>query len=302
MHIRVLGGMEIRSSAGEPLRLPTRKTSLLLAALVLAAKGVGRQSLCSAFWPDSGEAQARSSLRQALTAIRRVASTAGILAEGDSETVRLVARPQDVDAWLFDQLIDKGEPLDLAKAADCYQGDILAGIALPEPLDQWFAPHQRSYRRKASLLVERLSLLQGSDLEAIEVSCQALAERLLSSDPAAEEAHRALIRLHRHHGRMNAALRQFQLCKEALRQELGVAPETQTSDLVAGPREVVHAADSAAPATASSPRELPSIAVLPFQNLTAEPDQDYFADGVVDDVINGPVSYTHLTLPTIYSV
>ena len=73
MRIRILGGMEFKSATGVPLRLPTRKTSLLLAALVLAeGKSLSRQVLTEAFWPDRGEAQARSSLRQALAAIRRV--------------------------------------------------------------------------------------------------------------------------------------------------------------------------------------------------------------------------------------
>src|SRR5262249_2020516 len=31
----------------------------------------------------------------------------------------------------------------------------------------------------------------------------------------------------------------------------------------------------------------PSIAVLPFQNMSADPEQDYFADGIVEDVITG---------------
>ncbi|MBV8191422.1 MAG: adenylate cyclase [Alphaproteobacteria bacterium] len=307
MHIRILGGMEIKPSAGEPLRLPTRKTSLLLAALVLAGrKGERRQRLCDAFWPDVGEAQARSSLRQALAAIRRAISTeeSGIRIDGDSEMVELVARPEQVDVRLFDHLLERGEPLHLAKAADCYQGDVLAGIALPEPLDQWLAPHQRAYRHKALLLVERLSLLANPDLNAVEVGCQALAERLLSIDPAAEEAHRALIRLHRHRGRMTAALRQFQLCTEALQRELGVQPEAETRDLIAGSRQSVPAAQAGRPAPApspaaaaavpSQPRELPSIAVLPFRNLTSEPDQEYFADGVVDDIINGLSRYRAL--------
>jgi TolB-like protein len=30
---------------------------------------------------------------------------------------------------------------------------------------------------------------------------------------------------------------------------------------------------------------LPSIAVLPFENLSGDPDQDYFADGVVEEII-----------------
>src|SRR5262245_19730543 len=101
-------------------------------------------------------------------------------------------------------------------------------------------------------------------LECRRNGCQALAERLLSSDPAAEEAHRALIRLHRHQGRMNAALRQFQLCKEALQRELGAEPEDETRALIADPRQVAFAADSgpstpAAPPVAAEtrPRELP---------------------------------------------
>jgi adenylate cyclase len=31
--------------------------------------------------------------------------------------------------------------------------------------------------------------------------------------------------------------------------------------------------------------EKPSIAVLPFQNLSGDPEQEYFADGIVEDII-----------------
>jgi TolB-like protein/tetratricopeptide (TPR) repeat protein len=100
---------------------------------------------------------------------------------------------------------------------------------------------------------------------------------------------------------MNAALRQFQLCKEALQRELGAQPESETCELIAGQRQVVLAAQSGRPASATSSvaamassRELPSIAVLPFENLTSAPDQDYFADGVVDDIINGLSRYRSL--------
>ena len=29
----------------------------------------------------------------------------------------------------------------------------------------------------------------------------------------------------------------------------------------------------------------PSIAVLPFQNMSGDPEQEYFADGIVEDII-----------------
>jgi TolB-like protein/Tfp pilus assembly protein PilF len=37
----------------------------------------------------------------------------------------------------------------------------------------------------------------------------------------------------------------------------------------------------------SGASERPSVAVLPFQNLTNEPEQEYFADGIVEDIIAG---------------
>jgi len=47
-----------------------------------------------------------------------------------------------------------------------------------------------------------------------------------------------------------------------------------------------------APASEKRPAPLalpdkPSIAVLPFQNMSGDPEQDYFADGMVEDIITG---------------
>src|SRR5207244_10151473 len=52
------------------------------------------------------------------------------------------------------------------------------------------------------------------------------------------------------------------------------------------------AASSASNEAPGDPKPLvlpdkPSIAVLPFQNLSGDPEQDYFADGLVEDIITG---------------
>jgi TolB-like protein len=41
----------------------------------------------------------------------------------------------------------------------------------------------------------------------------------------------------------------------------------------------------AAPAPAPGPAVIPSLAVLPFANLGADPEQEWFSDGVVDDIV-----------------
>ncbi len=43
----------------------------------------------------------------------------------------------------------------------------------------------------------------------------------------------------------------------------------------------------AARATPRAPPDKPSIAVLPFNNMSGDPEQDYFADGMVEEVITG---------------
>jgi TolB-like protein/class 3 adenylate cyclase len=40
--------------------------------------------------------------------------------------------------------------------------------------------------------------------------------------------------------------------------------------------------------------DMPSIAVLPFQNMSTDPEQEFFADGMVEDIITGLSRYRHL--------
>lgn len=73
----------------------------------------------------------------------------------------------------------------------------------------------------------------------------------------------------------------------------GVPGEWRLCALVRNPKE-----DQAAIATVRGPEshtaqssfplpDKPSVAVLPFANLSGDPEQDYFADGIVEDIITG---------------
>src|SRR5260370_38366785 len=59
------------------------------------------------------------------------------------------------------------------------------------------------------------------------------ARRILGCDPLREEVHRDLMRLHLTAGQPAAAMRQYRLCEELLRQELAVEPAPETRALLA---------------------------------------------------------------------
>ena len=63
-------------------------------------------------------------------------------------------------------------------------------------------------------------------------------------------------------------------------------------DSGSGPMALVHAPDAATPLT-----DKPSVAVLPFDNMSGDPEQEYFADGMVDEIITS-LSRVHWLIVT----
>lgn len=299
MRIRLLGGLEVTSPENRQVRFTTRKTALLFAALVFGGRrGYRRELLSEAFWPGRGNEQARNSLRQALVDIRRSFAAGGdaaVYIDGDHETIALIASPDEADISVFDLRLEAGRAADLALAADLYRGEVLAGETIPGELDEWFGPYRSAYQRKALQLVERLSLALQEPGSAEETACEGLAERLLAADPTVEPAHRALMRIHALRGHENAALRQFEVCRTLLKKHLQAEPEAETSALAASLQ--------ARPGSASQQEvfpvslkhhDRPSVAVLPFQNLSGDAEQEYFADGIVEDITIALAQFRHL--------
>jgi DNA-binding SARP family transcriptional activator len=79
----------------------------------------------------------------------------------------------------------------------------------------------------------------------------ALGRRLLRQEPARECTHRRMMRLYDMSGDRCSAIRQFERCVEALREELGVRPSRLTLDLYEGIR-TAHGGSPAPPAGETS--------------------------------------------------
>jgi DNA-binding SARP family transcriptional activator len=131
--LELLGGFRLQTDAGEPVPLTTRKAQALLAYLALhPGQAHVRPKLATLFWGDRGEGQARDSLRQALSLVRKALSGVRVqplIAHEDSVT--LVPMALNVDAIAFEGLIEQQRPESLREAVGLYRGELLDGFQVP---------------------------------------------------------------------------------------------------------------------------------------------------------------------------
>jgi len=293
LDIRLLGGFEARLATGEPLALKGRKAQALLARLALApGTPCGRESLTALLWSDRGEEQARGSLRQALAELRRSFNDTGLapLVVG-RDTVGLDAKAVAVDVATFERAVSEGTAEALARATELYAGPLLDGFPGIDPaFEEWLREERM---RLADLARDALTRLLANRTTAGETAAAiAMARRLLALDPLQESVHRALMELYAGTGERTLALKQFQACSDVLRAELGVEPDAATRRLHDRIRQAQETdGDESEPSAPKEERrrlplpDKPSIAVLPLVNMSGDAEQEYFADGITEDII-----------------
>jgi TolB-like protein/Flp pilus assembly protein TadD len=216
---------------------------------------------------------------------------AGPCVISDGDALYLDPDHVKVDVAEFDELCRESSVEALEQAAALYQGEFLEGFALNEELyEEWLRAERASLQERA---IEALTSLLRWYLDAgyAEGGIR-VARRILSLDPLRETAHRALMRLYADTGDRALALKQYQSCCDVLNAELGVQPETETQRLyeeIRGGRRETHLnedlLDEGERREAPPLPDKPSIAVLPFLNVSGDPMQAYFSDGITNDII-----------------
>ncbi|MGC2411385.1 MAG: BTAD domain-containing putative transcriptional regulator [Stellaceae bacterium] len=293
--IYLVGRMRAAAPGGEDILPRARKTRGLLACLCLArGERVSRSRLTGLLWDRSGDAQARMSLRHALSELNNVVNgrVPGLIEIG-RESVCLDARACWIDAF----------------AAPDHAERLLEDLdGISPSFDHWLASERVQFedRLRATLEKELNRLIEDNaapDLRA------AAARRLINFDPTHEGAVRSLITAFVQMGDRPQAIREFERCRIALRTMLDLPPSKETVALYeamrlmsqtrgAGPNRSQRASlemdepgeprdpiETPASDIAHGHRQQPSIAVLPFRNLSAEAGHDYAADGLVEDLI-----------------
>jgi DNA-binding SARP family transcriptional activator len=265
--ISLLGRFEVRL-AGRVLLdrgWSRRKAQAVLKLLALSPRrALHRDEILEHVWPELDPASGANNLHKNVHYIRTT-----LAAKGADEPVLNVNRDLvelaenvRVDVHEFRALaqsaLSSGELASFDGALALYRGDLL-----PDNLyDEWTISEREDLKRlhlELLLASSRLYEARGRYQEAIS-SLQAL----LRSEPTEEEAHRRLMRLYSQSGSRHRALRQYQVCKEVLMQELGVAPSPETE---AAYREIVEAKE-AAPA---APAETTPAAAAPVYGAASTP-------------------------------
>jgi predicted ATPase/DNA-binding SARP family transcriptional activator len=228
---------------GNKLPLGRRKALAMLAYLAISGQPQARDSLLALLWPEHEPDSARANLRRDLSYLRR-----NLGREHLSADRVVVGLDLDTEWWVdvhqFRGLVRTAKIHDhseqglchscikaLTEAVELYGDDLLAGFSLPD------APgfDGRLFFEREGLRQELAAAVQALMHHHSQAGDYGIAinygRRWLALDTFNEPAHRELMRLYAWSGQQAAALRQFREGARLLNEELGVAPEAETTAL-----------------------------------------------------------------------
>jgi DNA-binding SARP family transcriptional activator len=208
--------------------------------LVFRDRPHARESLAETIWGNLPPEKSKKNLRQTLwklkTALTDQCPPAAADLRCEPEWIQLSpSQTWWLDVAVFEQTflslknqhartLSPEHFAQLQAGADLYTGDLAEGC-----YRDWCLAERERYQTMYLLLLNKL--VQYCEIHQDYETGLAYGERLLQHDRAYERAHRMMMRLYFQAGDRSQALRQYQRCVTALRDELGVGPSDRTIQL-----------------------------------------------------------------------
>lgn len=219
LHVGLFGELMIERD-GRRVELPTRRHGRLLLAYLALNPGLhARASLSALLWPDVLDSSARSSLRSALTSVRRALgehSARHLVAARDR--IGLASEDLFVDVLRFRTLVRERQ---LEAGLELVTGELLQGFE-----EDWVYAAREQHRVELdavmSTLAERAEQ-RGELTAAVEYT-----RRRVALDPLAEPPNRELMRMLAATGDRASALAVYTRLSERFQRELRALPSHDT--------------------------------------------------------------------------
>ncbi|MER7582091.1 BTAD domain-containing putative transcriptional regulator [Kitasatospora sp. NPDC097691] len=217
--LRLLGCWQL-TLGGRTVEMPPTARRILT---MLALRGpVARAAVSCTLWPEADEGAAAGRLRTALWRL----SAGQRLVETRGEVLVLAAAVRvDVKRMLTaaQALRDSAEAVEPPVA-------LFTQDLLPNWYEDWLVVERERVRQVRLHALETLSARMSRQKRHVEAVDAALVAVL--AEPLRESSHRAVIRAHLAEGNVAEAVRQYETCRAALREQLGVEPSAELAGLL----------------------------------------------------------------------
>ena len=285
LQLQVLGSPSVNRDGRPCGGAAGQRKSLALLALLAAGgrRGLSRDKIHAWLWPEISTDKATHRLAQLLYSLRRDLGTEELFL--GSTDLRLNPTVLTTDLAEFTTALEVG---DFARAVGAYGGPFLDGFYLND------APEfEHSVEEERSRLAQR----HAAALEALARDAAARGDvvaaagwwrQLAQAEPLNARVAVCYMEALCTAGDRPSALRFAQAYETLLRQEFDTGPDPA----VVAAAERLRQLPAGAPAVGAP--AAPAIAVLPFVNLTPGGENEYFSDGLTDELTNALARVTGL--------
>lgn len=234
MTIRGLGKPQVKISdhviTGAEWQVQTARDLFFL--ILNSSTSLTKEQIGEIFWPDSSPNELKMRFKNTIYRLRHAVGKEAIVFQGDNQYLFNREIDYEYDVELFEKDIAQSE----TAASDEQKEELLRsairhykGKFLSDSSEQWVITtrerlHQ-DYQNAVNYLAEKAYERCEFD-KALEFCGLSLKE-----DPCSEAAHRTAMRVYAAQGNRALLVRQYELCRQALDEELGAIPTLQTRKL-----------------------------------------------------------------------